>query len=130
MLHVGFAEPGWESTVAFLLGRVPKVMSVCSLVEAQAVLAGRTDEPAQVLDQLVAQLELEIVPFTVSQAKLARFAYLEYGKGQRHSAQLNFGDVMGYALAKERSERLVFVGDDFHQTDVRTIRLPLDLGPG
>lgn len=60
---------------------------------------------------------MEIVPFTESQARIARQAYRRYGKG-RHSAQLNFGDCMAYAVAKESGEELLFKGKDFGATDI------------
>jgi ribonuclease VapC len=36
----------------------------------------------------------------------------------RHPAALSFGDLFSYALAVARGEPLLFVGDDFSQTDV------------
>ena len=39
------------------------------------------------------------------------------GKG-RHPAGLNFGDTFSYALARRMGVPLLFVGDDFSQTDV------------
>jgi ribonuclease VapC len=125
LLHVAFAEKGWEGSVAFLLNQQSRLVAAPSLVEAQAVLAGRTRRPREVLEQLVEELKLEIVLFSVRQGRLAQAAYLQYGKGQGHVAQLNFGDVMSYALAKDRKERLAFVGDDFQNTDLETVRLPL-----
>jgi ribonuclease VapC len=62
-------------------------------------------------------LGIEIVAFTESQARLAREAFKRYGKG-RHSARLNFGDCIAYALAKETGEELLFKGTDFSQTDI------------
>ncbi len=35
-------------------------------------------------------------------------------------AKLNFGDCFAYALAIERDEPLLFKGDDFTHTDVRS----------
>ncbi|MCJ7630001.1 MAG: type II toxin-antitoxin system VapC family toxin, partial [Longimicrobiales bacterium] len=43
--------------------------------------------------------------------------YRRFGKG-RHSAALNFGDCMTYAVASLSGEPLLFVGDDFSQTDI------------
>jgi ribonuclease VapC len=54
---------------------------------------------------------------TVQQAKLAREAYRDFGKG-RHRAGLNFGDCFAYALAKDKGEPLLFKGNDFGKTDV------------
>ncbi len=69
------------------------------------------------LDLLIARFRIEVVPFPESQAHLARQAFARFGKG-RHSAGLNFGDCMAYALAKESGEELLFKGADFGLTDV------------
>ena len=56
---------------------------------------------------------------TELQARIARDAYRDFGKGSGHPAKLNFGDCFAYALAKFTGEPLLFKGDDFTQTDVR-----------
>ncbi len=68
-------------------------------------------------------LNVEVVSLSVGQTELARKAYLRYGKGQGHRAGLNYGDVMTYALAKDRAEVLAFVGEDFVLTDLRVLKL-------
>ena len=79
--------------------------------------ARRGDEGARDLDLLLAQMNVEIVPFTARQADIARKAFRRYGRG-RHDAELNFGDCCAYALAKDKSAPLLFKGDDFSKTDV------------
>ena len=44
--------------------------------------------------------------------------FRRYGKGQCHPAQLNIADCAAYALAKSRSDPLLFKGQDFVHTDV------------
>jgi len=44
-------------------------------------------------------------------------AHRRFGKG-RHPAALNFGDCLAYAVAKVAREPLLFVGNDFPQTDL------------
>lgn len=44
-------------------------------------------------------------------------AYRRFGKG-RHPAALNFGDCMTYAVAKLSGEELVYVSDEFDETDL------------
>ena len=44
-----------------------------------------------------------------------------FGKG-RHPAGLNFGDTFSYALARRMGVPLLFVGDDFAQTDMLAAR--------
>jgi len=50
---------------------------------------------------------------------VAADAFQRYGKGQGHPAQLNMGDCAVYALAKTTNEPLLFVGNDFSQTDIK-----------
>lgn len=47
-------------------------------------------------------------------------AYLRFGKGTGHPAQLNFGDCFSYALAKRKAVPLLFKGSDFAATDIDT----------
>jgi ribonuclease VapC len=63
-------------------------------------------------------LAVSIEPVTAEQARIAREAYRDFGKGSGHPAQLNFGDVFSYALAKDTGEKLLFKGNDFIHTDV------------
>ena len=44
-------------------------------------------------------------------------AFSRYGKG-RHPARLNFGDCFSYAGAKAAGGGLLYVGNDFRQTDI------------
>ena len=55
---------------------------------------------------------------TEVQARIAREAYRDSGKGSGHPAQLSFGDCFAYALAKVTGEPLLFKGDDFTHTDI------------
>ena len=57
-----------------------------------------------------------------SYALIARQAYRDFGRGSGHSANLNQGDCFSYALAKALDEDLLFKGEDFSHTDVRTAR--------
>lgn len=68
-------------------------------------------------DTLLRQTGTMIEAVTPEQAKVARQAYRDYGKG-RHRAGLNLGDCFAYALAKEKGEPLLFKGQNFRKTDV------------
>ena len=96
-------------------------ISAATLLEA-AVVADGTRDPVRSarFDALVAGLDIEVVPVTAAHVALARQAYRDYGKGSGHAARLNLGDCFAYALAKERDEPLLYVGDDFSHTDVRS----------
>lgn len=66
-------------------------------------------------------LLLTLVDVTARQARIARDAYRDFGKGTGHPAGLNFGDCFAYALAKDRRLPLLAVGDDFRHTDLHVV---------
>ena len=113
-------EPQRERLLAALTGAERIRMSAASYLEA-AVVVDRLREPvlSRLLDTLLTELRVEIVPVDLDQARTARGAYRDFGKGSGHPAGLNFGDCFSYALARETDEPLLFVGDDFGHTDVR-----------
>lgn len=94
-------------------------MSAATFVEASLVVEGRAGRQAGAdLDRFFATAGIEIVAVTADTARLAREAWRVWGKGN-HPARLNFGDCFSYALAQERSESLLFKGEDFARTNVR-----------
>ncbi len=97
-------------------------MSVASYLEIGTVLAGRTlgDRARAIadLDAFLADAGITLEPVDAPQARLALRARIEHGKGFGAPAGLNFGDCFSYALAKSLNAPLLFVGDDFSQTDL------------
>lgn len=91
-------------------------ISPFNYLEACVRLIQRKEDPSRV-DSLMELSAIRIADTTVEQALLAREAYARYGKGN-HKARLNLGDCFAYALAKARSEPLLFKGDDLRRTDV------------
>jgi ribonuclease VapC len=87
-----------------------------------AIVADRFRDPTipRRFDALCHEMKLAIVPLDEAQARVARAAYRDFGKGSGHKAQLNFGDCFAYALAKALNEPLLYKGTDFSETDVRS----------
>ena len=112
-------EPARDRIVAGLEAHPVRRMSSVSLLEAQIVVRGR-EHPALLdkLDRFLQEIAVIVVPFDESQSRLAADAFQRYGKGQGHPAQLNMGDCAAYALAKTTNEPLLFIGNDFSQTDI------------
>jgi ribonuclease VapC len=75
-------------------------------------------DPLEATRESLAELGIAIISVSADQAALASQARIVYGKG-RHRADLNFGDVFVYALAKSLDEPLLFKGNDFIHTDVK-----------
>lgn len=69
------------------------------------------------LRRLLDDIAAQCVPLSETGAREAAVAYSTWGKGI-HPAGLNFGDCFAYALARERKCPLLFVGNDFSQTDI------------
>lgn len=113
-------EPGWErhnSTIA--AARRPR-MSVVNALEVTMVTESRGGAAAGAeFDRYVERMGIELEPVTREQLASARYAWRRFGKGN-HPAALNFGDCFAYALSDTTREPLLFKGDDFAQTDVRT----------
>ncbi len=94
-------------------------ISAVNYVEGAAVIDGGRDPVAsRRYDDLLREARVTIEPVTEAQARIAREAYRDFGKGSGHPAKLNFGDCFAYALAKDRDEPLLYKGDDFSHTDV------------
>jgi ribonuclease VapC len=94
-------------------------ISAANFLESAIVIDGSRDPVAsRRFDDLVRVAELSIEPVTAEQARIAREAYRDFGKGSGHPAQLDFGDCFAYALAKVTGEALLFKGRDFACTDV------------
>jgi ribonuclease VapC len=112
-------EPEADAFLKSLVQAEARVMSALSVLEASMVMSGGAADSAvfEPLDEFLAEAGIEIVPFDAEQARLAREAFLRFGKG-RHKAGLNLGDCASYALAMARSAALLFKGDDFSRTDV------------
>ncbi len=64
--------------------------------------------------------EVENVAIEQADARTALDAFARFGKGRGHPAQLNMGDCFAYAMAVGRNAALLFKGNDFNQTDVRS----------
>jgi len=111
-------EPGHEQ-LRHKIGAATFVgISAATLVETALVLSARLKRDMRgSLARFIEESGAIIIPFTDSHYSLAVSAWLKYGKG-RHPAALNFGDCLAYATAKAAAMPLLFVGDDFPQTDL------------
>lgn len=91
-----------------------------TMVEAGVVADGLGPVWGRRFDAVVRDLRLETVAFDAQLAHVARQAYRDFGRGSGHPAKLNFGDCFSYALATLTGEPLLYKGDDFGHTDVRS----------
>jgi ribonuclease VapC len=114
-------EPDAEELNDVLSGAVRPALSVANYLEAAVVLDRHPARRAgEKLDRYLVTGQVELADVTESQARIARSAYRNFGWGTGHPAGLNFGDCFAYALAIDRDESLLYKGNDFKHTDVRS----------
>jgi ribonuclease VapC len=113
-------EPDWIELSRAMDSAKTLSMSAASYLETAIVIdCLRSPTQSARLDELIDQMDMVIEPVTAEQAKIARQAYRDYGKGSGHPANLNFGDCFSYALARAKREPILYKGDDFVHTDLR-----------
>ena len=114
------AEPDAQVFAEALASHPGAAMSAATFVETAAVIDLDQDPMlGRLLNALLSEAEIGLAAFTPEQARIARLAYRDFGRGSGHRAGLNLGDCFAYALAMDRGEPLLFKGDDFTHTDVR-----------
>jgi ribonuclease VapC len=99
-----------------------KVMMAAPTLLELYVVADRARDPRarSALDHLLRTIDPQIEAFTAEHAAIAREAHRNFGRGSGHPARLNLGDCFAYALAKATGEPLLYKGDDFGHTDIRS----------
>lgn len=119
ILAVLFEEAASEAILDCLDGASRVSVSAANVLECAIRLAPeRGLDDSAVLDEFLDLYAVAIVPVDIVQLKLAREAFLAFGKG-RHRARLNYGDCFAYALARALDAPLVFIGNHFSETDIR-----------
>jgi ribonuclease VapC len=112
-------EPDAASFANAIAGAKIRRVSAVSYVEAAAVIDGsRNPIASRRFDEFFREAAFHVEAVDFEQAKIAREAYKDFGKGSGHPAQLNFGDCFAYALAKSVTEPILFKGQDFKHTDL------------
>ena len=108
-------EPEADQIAGILESEEDFKISAGTLAEALIVAAQRGMSEA--MSQLLEGIAVEIDTLSAARAISVADAYSTWGKGV-HPARLNFGDCFSYATAKSSGAQLLYVGDDFSQTDV------------
>lgn len=120
IIAIDLREPNYQLAAARLLNRSQRFIPATVVLEATAVLARNHPDPKSVFDSYVSKFGLLTAPIDSAIAMAAQDAFLKFGKG-RHPAKLNLFDCFSYATAKVLNMPLLFVGNDFPQTDIQTV---------
>jgi ribonuclease VapC len=121
LLAISFKEPEQQTFIDIITGGERCVMSAVNVHETATVLRLRHGAVAVArFWKFLADVEIEIIPFDEAQVRAAAIAFDRYGKGIDPKARLNLADCAAYALAKTLNAPLLFKGNDFAQTDLRS----------
>jgi ribonuclease VapC len=117
---IAFAEDGWE-TLLKAFAEPLCIVPAFVLTELQLATSSRGPTALQaatgLIDQLIAR-GAEFAAFEKRHSDITAVARMRYGKGNGSGGQLNFGDLMVYAIAKDRNLPLLCNGNDFASTDI------------
>ena len=114
-------EPDNSRFRAAMLGAESLLMSSVAVLETRIVLFARLGPDAvRLFEDLLENAGIVVVALDDEMARAAFDAFRRFGKGQGHPAQLNIIDCAVYALAKVRSQPVLFKGGDFDRTDIQS----------
>ncbi len=121
VMAVLLEEPDSGRYEEALLGISP-LMSFATLVELGSVTRRKLGRGGpDRMNRLLAVYAVSFAAVDSEQAQIALDAVDRYGKGRGvEPAALNYGDLFSYALAKARGLPLLYTGEDFARTDVRS----------
>ena len=120
VLAILFREPDAGELEDHLLQAGGGAMSAVNQWEV-LVRAGAEfgDAGRDAAEALLDRLGVDVVAATAEDARVAARAFERFGK--RSGGRLNLGDCFAYALAMKLGDGLLFKGQDFPMTDVKSV---------
>lgn len=88
-------------------------------LELHLVTTGQAGDAAARASVAAILVGVERIDFDAEHLAAAAAAFDRFGKG-RHPASLNYGDCMAYAVAQVAGCPLLYKGEDFARTDIRS----------
>jgi ribonuclease VapC len=124
IINLELDGPLYEAAIE--ASRINRISAATYLEVSIVIDRSRDPMVSRRVDDILSVGEFVIEPVTATQARIAREAYRDFGKGSGNRPGLNYGDCFAYALARERDEPLLFKGDDFRHTDIRFVGAPAE----
>jgi ribonuclease VapC len=118
LMAIILGEPQADECIKILEAETEVLISAGTMAEAIIVAARRN--VFHEMESLIDGLGFDVVTVTAASARRVAEAYQRWGRGI-HPAGLNFGDCFAYEAAKAHSCALLYVGDDFSETDLEGV---------
>ena len=121
LIAILLSEPGHDRFTDEIANADASVIGAPTVLETTQVAISKLGESGRHrVDILIAESQTSVMAFDELQLGYALDAFMRFGRGRGHPAKLNFGDCMAYALAKSLDAPLLYKGDDFAKTDIRS----------
>lgn len=118
VVSVLLREAGYEDLELKMRAADVLAIGAPTLFETKMVIFSAQGEPGlAAVARFRASMDVITVPYGQRHEEVAMDAFKRFGKG-RHPAALNILDCMTYATARVADEPLLFIGNDFAQTDI------------
>ncbi len=117
LMAILLREPDAERCKAALAAEAELVISAGTVAEALIVAARR--KVGEEMNRMIDGLGFDVLPVTAAGARRIAGAHARWGR-DAHPAGLNFGDCFAYEIAAEHACPLLYVGDDFAKTDLKS----------
>ncbi len=122
MVAILIREPQRSELLKCLDNASDPITSAMAVFETVAAVTRRRAQSAEAsaaqVQEFLRLTGITVVPIAEAEGLAALTAFTRFGKGQGHPAQLNMGDCFAYACARTHNVPLLFVGNDFTQTDI------------
>ena len=119
LVAIALAQSEARELLATLIAGPSPRISAANMLETYLVIDRRGEQAKAALQEALTPIGIIVEPVIEEQIEIARDAYRQFGKGSGHPAQLNYGDCFAYSLARMLDQPLLFVGNDFAQTDIK-----------
>jgi ribonuclease VapC len=117
LVAIALNEPRAADCIAILTAEDLLLISAVSMSEA--LIVARQRDFADEMSKVLHQFGFRVIPVTEAMPQRIEEIYRRWGRGN-HPARLNFGDCFSYHVAMENECSLLYVGEDFAKTDVRS----------
>ncbi len=118
LMGIVMDEATADRCIAALVQADQRLISAGTVCEALIVAERRG--LGEEMNGLLSRVSFQIIPVTEASSKQVAATYSVWGKGV-HPAGLNICDCFSYTVAKASGCPLLFVGNDFSQTDVASV---------
>ena len=118
LVAIALDEPDADHFLRAIAGADEATMPAPTALEVHLVLSRRfAPDDERLTAPLFDHGVIRLVDWTEQHLAIARQAYTRFGG---RPARLNFGDCMVYAVAKALDAPLLYKGEDFARTDIRS----------